>query len=56
MISKNEKSSEKILNTTHFDPIEKENEPFREIITLPVILYNSQGLLETYEPKKSWLV
>lgn len=30
-ISKNEKSSEKILNTTHFDPIEKENEPFREI-------------------------
>jgi hypothetical protein len=31
-------------------------EPFREIITLPVILYNSQGLLETYEPKKSWLV
>lgn len=28
----------------------------REIITLPVILYNNKGLLETYEIKKSWLV
>lgn len=31
-------------------------ETFREIITLPVILYNNKGLVEIYEVKKSWLV